>query len=154
VLPANVGVESCSGNLKLLREGAIPVCDGWDILQEYEARYPGILMRKPTGSPSGGELTPDLDGEPEPEAKPAGKKDIDKPKAKAYIDLKDIMETLSRDEQTLAVLLQSGPMHIDVIVDQAQMAAGRALASLTLLEVKGIVQRPSARMYELKQKEN
>lgn len=64
------------------------------------------------------------------------------------------METLSRDEQTLAVLLQSGPMHIDVIVDQAQMAAGRALASLTLLEVKGIVQRPSARMYELKQKEN
>ena len=29
------------------------------------------------------------------------------------------------------------------------LSAGRALASLTLLEVKGFVQRPSARMYEL-----
>ena len=150
VLPANVGVESCGGNLKLLREGAIPVRDAWDILQEYDAQYPQLRNQQPLGSRSGGEIVV----QPEPKEEPKPKKDIDKPKSKAYIDLKDIMETLSRDEQTLAVLLQSGPMHIDVIVDQAQMAAGRALASLTLLEVKGIVQRPSARMYELKQKEN
>ena len=150
VLPANVGVESCGGNLKLLREGAIPVRDAWDILQEYDAQYPQLRNQQPLGSRAGGEIVV----QPEPKEEPKPKKDIDKPKAKAYIDLKDIMETLSRDEQTLAVLLHSGPMHIDVIVDQAQMAAGRALASLTLLEVKGIVQRPSARMYELKQKEN
>ena len=59
------------------------------------------------------------------------------------------MDTLSRDEQCLVQLLQDGPMHIDVIVDRTQLGAGRALASLTLLEVKGFVQRPSARMYEL-----
>ena len=43
-------------------------------------------------------------------------------------------------------------MHIDAIVERAQMSAGRALASLTLLEVKGFVRRPSARMYELAEK--
>lgn len=149
VLPANVGVESCGGNLKLLRDGAIPVRDAWDILQEYDAQYPQLHERQPLGSRAGGEIV--VQQEPTEETKP--KKDIDKPKAKAYIDLKDIMETLSRDEQTLVVLLQSGPLHIDVIVERAQMAAGRALASLTLLEVKGMIQRPSARMYELKQKE-
>ena len=149
VLPANVGVESCSGNLKLLREGAIPVYDGWDILQEYEARYPGILLRKPTGSSSGGDLTPDLDAEPEPEAKPAVKKDIDKPKARAYIDLNSVLEKLPKEEQALAALLQDGPMHIDTIADRSRLGAGRALASLTLLELKGVVRRSSAGIYEL-----
>jgi len=149
VLPANVGVESCSGNLKLLREGAVPVCDAWDILQEYEARYSGILLRKPTGSSVGGELTPDLDEEPAPEAKPTQKIDIDKTKARAYIDLNSVLETLPKDEQALAVLLQDGPMHIDTIADRSQLGAGRALASLTLLELKGVVRRSSAGMYEL-----
>lgn len=147
-LPANLGVESCTGNLKLLRDGAIPVGDAWDILQEYEAQYPGILSYQSSGDPAGGEVVPETPPLPEPEIK----KDIDKPKQKAYIDLKDRMDTMSRDEQVLVGLLQDGPLHIDVITERAQLAAGRALASLTLLEVKGIVRRPSARMYELAEK--
>ncbi len=153
VLPANVDVESCSGNLKLLCEGAIPVRDAWDILQEYESGYPGILSRKPTGSRSGGDPTPEILPEQEPAAQPVRKKDIDKPKTKAYIDLNGAWETLSQDERTLVTLLQGGAMHIDAISDRSEMGAGRALASLTLLEVKGIVQRPSAGMYELRQVE-
>jgi len=149
VLPANVDVDSCSGNLKLLRDGAIPVRDAWDILQEYEAQYPQILSRQPLGSKETGDATPIPEPEKQPEKAPETKKVIDKPKNKAYIDLKDRMDTLSRDEQCLVQLLQDGPMHIDVIVDRTQLGAGRALASLTLLEVKGFVQRPSARMYEL-----
>ena len=63
-----------------------------------------------------------------------------------------IMDTLSADEQRLALLLSDGPLHIDVIVERTQLGAGQALASLTLLEVKGIVCRPSPRMYELTEK--
>jgi DNA processing protein len=149
VLPANVDAESCSGNLKLLRDGAIPVRDAWDILQEYEAQYPQTLSRQPVGNEEPGDYVPQPEPEKPPEKPKETKKVIDKPKNKAYIDLKDRMDTLSRDEQLLAQLLQDGPMHVDVIVDRTQMGTGRALASLTLLEVKGIVQRPSARMYEL-----
>ena len=152
-LPANVGVDSCSGNLKLLREGAIPVCDAWDILQEYESRYPGILSWQPMGDPKGGALTPGVEPETEPPKPAEEKKDIDKPKSRAYIDLNEVMDTLSPDERALAQLLQDGPMHIDDLADRTQLGAGRALASLTLLEVKGIVRRPSARMYELQQAE-
>ena len=147
-LPANVDVESGSGNLRLLRDGAIPVRDAWDLLQEYAEQYPGILSRQNCGGFRGGDYVP----EPEPSREILPKKDIDKPKPKAYIDLNEKLESLSRDEQCLAGLLRDGPMHIDAIVERAQMSAGRALASLTLLEVKGIVRRPSARMYELAEK--
>lgn len=148
VLPANVGVESCSGNLKLLRDGAIPVRDAWDIVEEYEAQFPQTLSRQDLGTPEVGELVPQDPSGGEPEQKKA----IDKPKNKAYIDLNEIIDTLSRDEQCLANALQSGPLHIDQIVEQTQLNAGQALASLTLLEVKGIVRRPGARMYELAEK--
>ena len=152
VLPANVGVESCSGNLKLLRDGGIPVRDAWDIIQEYEAQYPDILSQQDLGTPEPGELPPEKPEEPAPAKQPERKKVIDKPKNKAYIDLNEIMDTLSADEQRLALLLSDGPLHIDVIVERTQLGAGQALASLTLLEVKGIVCRPSPRMYELTEK--
>lgn len=154
VLPANVGVDSCSGNLKLLRDGAIPVRDAWDILQEYESSYPGILSWQPTGSPAGGELTPGTEPETEPVKTEVEKKDIDKPKSRAYIDLNEVLDTLNPEEQAMALLLQDGPKHIDELSDLAQTGASRALAMMTMLEVKGIVQRLSLKVYALKETEN
>lgn len=145
VLPANVDVESCGGNLKLLRDGAIPVRDAWDILQEYVARYPDRLVNRAIPEVK----RPKQEQQAEPRQEIPVKKDIDKPKRKVYIDLKERMEDLSQDEQSLVTLLKNGPMHIDDLADLSHLGAGRALASLTLLEVKGMVQRPSPRMYEL-----
>ena len=153
VLPANVGVDSCSGNLKLLRDGAIPARDAWDILQEYESRYPGILSWQPIGDPAGGEITPGSEPETEPTKTVDEKKDIDKPKVRAYIDLNEVLDTLNPEEQALARLLQDGPKHIDELADQAQTGASRTLAMLTMLEVKGVIQRLSSKVYELKQAE-
>lgn len=150
-LPANVGNESSAGNLKLLREGAIAAGEAWDIVQEYAAAYPDQLREAASGDKRTGELPPEEQPQPA-EIRSETQKDIDKPKAKDYIDLKERMDSLSQDEQILAQLLQDGPQHIDELVARSQMHAGRALASLTLLEVKGIVRRPSARMYELAEK--
>ena len=129
------------GNLRLLRDGAIPVGEVWDILQEYAAQYPQILKKQPLELP-----------EEEVVAEIPKKKVIDKPKVKAYIDLKDTLADLSPEEQKLAELLRDGPMHIDDLVEKTAMTAGGALASLTVLEVKKIVCRPSPRMYELAEK--
>ena len=149
VLPANVDVESCGGNLKLLRDGAIPVRDAWDILQEYAAQYPDILSQQDLGRQEPGDPTPEPPPAPVRSQKPERKKVIDKPKNKAYIDVNEIMDTLSPDEQALTRVLTDGPAHIDDIVERTGLGAGQALASLTLLEVRGIVRRPSPRMYEL-----
>lgn len=154
-VPANVDVPSCSGNLKLLREGAIMARDAWDVLQEYVHLYPHALIR----SVSTSLRTKDLEGlsqtpEEPAEKTPSRKKDVDKVHPKAYIDLNDQMDSLSADEQVLVTLLQDGPMHIDAIVEAAQMPAGRVLASMTLLEVKGLIQRQSAKWFSLAETEN
>lgn len=150
-VPANVDVPSCSGNLKLLKDGAIMARDAWDVLQEYAPLYPDTLVRRDCG-----DLRPEalsgLSQTPEPSA--PKKKDVDSSEPKAYIDLKDCEETLSQDEQVLVSLLREGPMHIDTLVERSQMAPGRVLASMTLLEVKGIVRRQAAKWFSLAAAEN
>lgn len=151
-VPANVDVPSCGGNLQLLRDGAILVRDAWDVVQEYAALYPEQLVRRDCSELRAQDLS-GLSQTPEPPAPEPEKKDIDSSKPKAYIDLKDQLETLSQDEQVLAALLREGPMHIDAIMAGAEMSAGRVLASMTLLEVKGIVQRQSAKWFSLAEAE-
>jgi len=141
VLPANVGVRSFDGNLRLLRDGATPVGEVRDILQEYAAQYPQILKKRASELPEEAAL-----------AEPEEKKVIDKPKPKAYIDLKDTLAVSTPNERRLLELLQKGPTHIDDLVEMTGMTTGAALAALTVLEVKKIVCRPSPRMYELAEK--
>ena len=109
---------------------------------------------QPTGAPAGGELTPGAEPETEHSKVEDQKKDIDKPKPRAYIDLNEVLDTLNQEERALAMLLQDGPKHIDELADRAQTGAGRALAMLTMLEVKGIIQRLSSKVYALKETEN
>lgn len=150
-VPANVDVPSCSGNLQLLREGAIMARDAWDVLEEYVSLYPDTLVRRDCG-----DLRPEaLSRQSQtPEPPVPEKKDVDSSKPKAYIDLKAQADSLSQDEQVLVALLREGPMHIDTLVERSQMAAGRVLASMTLLEVRGIVQRQSAKWFFLAAAEN
>ncbi len=154
-VPSNVDVPSCSGNLKLLRDGAIMARDAWDVLQEYVDLYPHALTRAVAADLRAKDLKGLSQTPPEPEEKPfSGKKDVDKTGPRAYIDLNDQMDGLSADERVLVTLLQDGPMHIDAVIEAAQMAAGRVLASMTLLEVKGLVQRQSAKWFSLAEAEN
>ena len=61
---------------------------------------------------------------------------------------------MSLDEQSICLLLREGIRQIDNIVDEAQIPAGRALAALTLLEVKGVVRRLPGRRFALAQAKN
>lgn len=49
-LPGNLGNPTCEGNIQLLKEGAILIAEGWDVLQEYTYLYPELPLRqKPLG---------------------------------------------------------------------------------------------------------
>ena len=45
VIPGNIDNPACAGSNQLLRDGAIPVSCGWDILSEYESLYPGKIRK-------------------------------------------------------------------------------------------------------------
>ena len=155
-VPANVDVYSCRGNLKLLREGAIVARDAWDVLQEYAPLYPGQLHHASAISFVQEKKMPP---EPQPEPEPSQTVIISPPE-----DLWDpahfqkpprkelspeMRERFSPDERVLVQALEPDALHIDELVNQTKLPAGRVLASLTLLEVKGIVRRLPGKRFAL-----
>ena len=157
-LPANVGQTPGDGNLQLLRDGASLVRDPWEVLQEYGRQYPDAVRERDCG---GWDTGPQIrESEPEKPVKslekPAStaKKPVDKAENRNYIDAKKIMDGLTADAQRVVLQLEAGPVHIDALSEQLQQPAGCVLALLTMLEVKGHIQRLPGRRFSLAEAEN
>lgn len=171
VVPGNIDVDSCAGSNALLRDGAIAVSSGWDILSEYEALYPDKIRKDSAPSRQSGypdEVRTAAENE-KPLPKVAQKPRIPKVKASSdsdtdkkaidnraqgpYIDLTDRLSGLSETEQAIVKELRSGERLVDDVIAATGLPAGALLASLTLLEIKGIVTRlPGKRISLAKQK--
>jgi DNA processing protein len=164
VVPANIDVESAMGSNALMREGAIPVSSGWDILSEYRYQFPSKVRQNRTPvrmTASAEELSVEREEpakvaqEPKksPEKKPKlsllRKKVIDNSEKSAYSDLKKTQTVLTADEQLIVDLLASGQRLADDVIAESGKAPGAVLASLTLLEVKGVIRRLPGRFLEL-----
>ena len=164
VVPANIDVESAKGSNALMRDGAIPVSSGWDILSEYQHQFPGKVRQKRTNvslTVNDQELSrereeplkvaqkPRRSEEKKPKKEPARKKGIDNSEKSAYSDTKKTQTVLSQQEQSLVELLGKGQMLVDDLIDASGQAPGAILASLTMLEVKGVVRRLPGRFVEL-----
>ena len=158
VVPGNIDVDTFVGSNRLLRDGAIAVSHGWDIMSEYEALFPGKIRKQTEGNRQ--MAYPDEvsdSAEPEKTArkvaqKPAlpmkkklhrldkEKKGIDKVESSPYSDLNDILPKLSADEQAIVAAIR-GELLVDDVIAATGMPVGKVLATLTLLEVKGVVKR-------------
>ena len=46
VVPGNIDMPTCVGSNRLLRDGAIMVSSGWEVLSEYQAMYPDKIHRE------------------------------------------------------------------------------------------------------------
>ena len=167
VVPGNIDVPTCVGSNRLMRDGAIPVSTGWDILSEYEALFPGRIRK--TENPGsmtgyGGEIPepveqkplrvaqkPRILGKKLPPKQNLDKKVIDKRENSPYIDLNDILTKLSPEERAIVDAIGSGERLVDDVIAQAGLPAGKVLAMLTMLEVKGVVRRLPGRHIALKQ---
>lgn len=159
VVPGNIGVESCVGSNRLLREGAIAVSSGWDILSEYEALYPDKIRKsdapaRQTASPE--ELQraaeaenknakvakePRILGKKQAPKQKIDKKVIDKAESSLYSDFNDKKISLTPEEQSIVSALEAGERLVDDVIAEMGLPAGRILATLTLLEVKGVIRR-------------
>lgn len=160
-VPSNIGVEVGEGNNQLLREGAILVTSGQDVLQEYIHQFPDRIRIR-----AGGDnltlLPRDLqraDGSPMPKVAenvshpmPSDKKSVDKNSNPSYIDLEAKKDELSGDEWAVASHLSAKPIHVDELIEQSRLSAAQALSALTLLELKGIAVRMPGRRYRLAEK--
>ena len=134
-LPGNVDTRSCEGSNALLREGAIPILTGDDIIAEYADLFPDRTMpeeRAKTAPHIGETRTPD---------KAPLKKVIDNAPSVDYIDLDKIADGLQGNEKTVAETIGTEIRHIDEIIVRSGLPAGQVQTALTMLEIKGIASR-------------
>ncbi len=156
-VPGNIDLPSFQGSNQLLRDGAIMVSSGWDVVSEYEALYPGKLHRYTQGilqSAYPDEVENAGESEPErvaqtvrkPETKPGlkkklDKKAIDKAAPTPYSGVKPNLPPLSADEETIVRALSDGERLVDDVIAETGMSTGKLLSALTMLELKGVICR-------------
>ena len=157
VVPGNIDVASCAGSNALLRDGAIAVSSGWDVVSEYQSLYPdGVRRFDKAVEPAGFE--DDVMAAPEKtELKvaqkprsPEKKGHSDKKKEKIiidnggkppYSDIHDALRGLSQQECAIVELIGSEELLVDELIAKAGMATAQVLSTLTMLEIKGVVRR-------------
>ena len=164
VVPANIDVETAVGSNALLRDGAIPVSSGWDILSEYRYQFPGKIrenrspvrltvndeeLSRERETPAKVAQEPKKSGEKKPKLSLLRKKVIDNSEKSAYSDFKKTHSALTADEQSIVSALEKGQRLVDDVIAELDLAPGVILAALTMLEIKGVVRRLPGRFIEL-----
>ena len=157
-VPGNIDMPTCAGSNELLRDGAIMVSSGWDVLSEYESLFPDKIHREDAPSrlraypqemarqegettPPRVAQTPRIPEETNHLKKNLEKKSIDKEPVQAYSDVNVNLSRLSGDEKTIVSCLKNGQRLVDDVIAETGMTTGKLLAVLTMLELKGVIKR-------------
>lgn len=166
VVPGNIDIPTCAGSNRLLRDGAIMVSSGWDVLGEYEGLYPDKIRRM--DAPARQTVYPDelarqeepaplkvaqkaaVPGKKKNLKKKLEKKAIDKAASSPYSDVNAILTGLSPEGQRIVSCLKVGDRLVDDLVAETGLTTGKLLAALTMLELKGIVKRLPGKRITLK----
>ncbi len=160
VVPGNIDVASCAGSNALLREGAIAVSSGWDVVSEYQHLYPEVIGRVdlPEEPAALTEEPPKVAQRPETPAKikpDDGKKQkitIDNGDDPPYSDIQDPFRNLGERERKVAELLGEEGLPMDEVIVRSGLPAGMALAILSMLEIKGVAKRLPGKLMILKKR--
>ena len=143
VVAGNIDVASCAGSNALLREGATAVSHGWDILSEYAAVYGGALALRNIPEPAfdAEKPAPKVAQRPTLPAKKQEKtkKPIDNGLNVAYSDKNDKLSGLTDTEQKLVRQLLGGERLVDDVIAGADLPVAQAKATLTMLEIRGVI---------------
>jgi DNA processing protein len=149
VVPGNIDVPTFQGSNALLRDGAIAVSSGWDVVSEYAMLYPGKIRQDSNMTPFKIEDRQSVAKVAEAPVKPikrslfdrkTEKKPIDNNAKKSYSDQQDILKSLSEEEQKLVKPLLKGEKLVDDLIAEAGLPAGKVLSMLTMLQIRGIVE--------------
>lgn len=161
-VPGNIDLPSFQGSNQLLRDGAIMVSSGWDVVSEYEGLYPNSLRKdlgqcRQTAYPEEVQFAADSEKQYEKVAqdiqKPEqirnlkkkldkiDKKDIDNAASRPYSVVDTVSIPLSDEEKSVIQILEQGERLVDDVIAQTGLPAGKLLSLLTMLELKGVVRR-------------
>lgn len=168
VVPGNIDVDTFVGSNRLLRDGAIAISSGWDIMSEYQQQFPEKVRKCDEA------LRRDADGEISEASQkcekaqlhvaqkaPAfgnhrlskqneEKKVIDKDDSSPYSDVEDRAPPLSQDEQKVLSALARGERLVDDVIAETEIPTAKMLAALTMLQIRGMIRQLPGKRISLK----
>ena len=134
-VPGPIDAPNSVGCNRLIREGAVLTADAWDLLQEYEARFPDKLRREEARK------------EPEKVGYEARQKEEPRP-VPPSLRLSDPAVSLTDDQiALLRALSDQEPIQVDDLIEQTGIPTRRVLSALTLLEIEHFVTQHSGKRY-------
>ena len=168
VVPGNIDVPTFVGSNRLLRDGAIAVSSGWDILSEYEALYPDKIHRdegktnlraypdevnqaaesgKTMAKVAQKTASPKKNKVPKQEN---DKKVIDNTTSQPYSDVNKDLSGWPEDQRAIAETLMEGERLVDDVIAQVGFPTAKVLSLLTLMEIQGKIRRLPGKRIALK----
>ena len=153
-LPGNVDSKNSEGTNALLRDGAIPIISGEDIVEEYADLFPdrirtGNRFQPATPSRKSSVLAVENNQKVNRKLQSGSKKEIDNINQVEYICLDKALDSIAGDERAVAEAIGYSSVQVDDIITGSGLSAPQVLTALTMLEIKGLVVRDSS-MYKLK----
>ena len=140
-VPGPAGDARSRGSNRLLRDGAILAECGWDVMREYEYRYP-TAVREYHGRPGpAAQRQPEAAPRPARTQPPAARPGREEPVPE--------LSRLDPVQRRIAEALLAGPRQLDALIDAAGLPAAQVLSQLTMMEVRGIVSRTPGKIYAL-----
>ena len=133
-IPGPIDAPASVGCNRLIRDGAGLVSDAWDILGEYEPRFPDKLRRE------GARETPAVLGYQ------ARQKTEPKP-VPPSVSLSHNDYSLTDDQICLLRALTEEPMLVDDLIELTDIPTRRVLSALTVLEIEHLVTQHSGKRY-------
>ena len=148
-VPGNADQPNCEGTNLLIKEGAKPVTNGWEVVSEFAALYPNKVRKVEFEMPSG--VVPKSEAKPkkEPRAEKREKKVVDKAPDAAYIDLQKQLDSLSPSQLKIVGAMDGPSVHVDTIIERSGLVPAKVLADLTLLQIKGYVRQETGKRFSL-----
>lgn len=141
-VPGPINAPNSIGCIRLIQEGAYPVIEAWDILQQFAEKFPNKL--RPAGSAPPYHPAPprQVPAQPEPQA-PAPAK----PEPPPPLTVRST-EGLTDDQILLLRTLDlEKPVQVDDLIQKTEVPVRRVLSALTMLEIDGLVQQHSGKHY-------
>ena len=168
VVPGNIDVDTFVGSNRLLRDGAIAISSGWDIMSEYQQQFPEKIRKSDEALHRNGigqipDFLPKTEKTQLKVAQEApifgnhgvsnqreDKIVIDKDDTSPYSDVEDHTPLLSQDEQKVLSALTKGERLVDDVIAETGIPTAKMLAALTLLQIRGMIRRLPGKRIGLK----
>ena len=140
-VPGPIGAPASVGCNRLIRDGAGLAAEGWDILRDFQERFPEKL-RAAGNLPAWTPLSTRRRAAPEPRRKPEAEPK-EEPKLRTVSP-----ESLTDDQiALLRVLEPERPIQVDDLIECTGIPARRVSSALTMLEIDGCAAQHDGKRY-------